>query len=76
MTHLEKERRREREEIMIVVTGAEHDTDRLEQSMTVNGYDLVSLHSSLHSVWSALSTVSRGWPGCQENTAIRPGVLR
>ena len=28
---------------MIVVTRAEHDTDRLVQSMTVNGYHLVSI---------------------------------
>ena len=42
LTHL-LEKEREREEIMIVVTGAEHDTDRLDQSMTVNGYDLVSI---------------------------------
>ena len=53
-------------EIMIVgVTGAEHDTDRLDQSRTVNGYDLVTI--ILFSVCSL---------HCQWNTAIRLGVLR
>ena len=40
---------------MIGVTRADHDTDRLDQSMTVTGYDLVSISIQPYSLLSLLS---------------------
>ena len=51
---------------MIGVTRADHDTDRLDQSMTVNGYDLVSI----------LSVCLSGEVGLSQTHTIRLGVLR
>ena len=52
---------------MMCVTRADHDTDRLDQSMTVNGYDLVSIQP-------LQPACSLGVSGTQ--LCIRPGVLR
>ena len=56
---------------MIGVTGAEPHTDRLDWSMTVNGYDLVSILSAClerlvsvkHTHYSAWRVAVRIFPG-------------
>ena len=53
---------------MMCVTRADHDTDRLDQSMTVNGYDLVSICTVCLSGEVGLSD--------SETHTIRLGVLR